>query len=139
MITQKTFGTEFDDLAPSTHTPDENPFATMMASFDAAAARLGLDPDLYTILRKPDRELHVALPTRLDDGTLAVFDGYRVQHNSGKGPYFGPLRLQAGLTLDELRALAGRDGTLEQVFGTLTKSEDPRIQAARLLSQENTR
>ena len=107
MITQKTFGTEFDDLAPSTHTPDENPFATMMASFDAAAARLGLDPDLYTILRKPDRELHVALPTRLDDGTLAVFDGYRVQHNSGKGPYFGPLRLQAGLTLDELRALAG--------------------------------
>jgi ABC-2 type transport system ATP-binding protein len=42
-------------------------------------------------------------------------------------------------TMDELRALAGRDGTLEQVFGTLTKSEDPRVQAARLLSQENTR
>jgi glutamate dehydrogenase (NAD(P)+) len=107
MITQRTFGSEFDDLAPSTSASDENPFATMMASFDAAAARLGLDPDLYAILRKPDREIHVSLPTRLDDGTLAVFDGCRVQHNAGKGPYFGPLRLQAGLTIDELRALAG--------------------------------
>ena len=106
MITQRTFGSEFDDLAPSTHTSDENPFATMMASFDAAAARVGLEPDLYAILRKPDREIHVALPTRLDDGTLAVFEGFRVQHNAGKGPYFGPLRLQAGLSIDELRALA---------------------------------
>jgi glutamate dehydrogenase (NAD(P)+) len=107
MITQKTFGTEFDDLAPSTHTSDENPFATMMASFDSAATRLGLEPDLYAILRKPDREIHVSLPTPLDDGTIAVFDGFRVQHNSGKGPYFGPLRLQAALSIDELRALAG--------------------------------
>lgn len=107
MITQRTFGAEFDDLAPSTQTSDENPFATMMASFDAAAARLGLDPDLYAILRKPDREIHVSLPTPLDDGTMAVFDGFRVQHNAGKGPYFGPLRLQGALSMDELRALAG--------------------------------
>jgi len=107
MITQKTFGAEFDDLAPSTQTADENTFSTMMASFDDAAARLGLEPDLYAILRQPDREIHVSIPTKIDDGTLAVFDGYRVQHNAGKGPYFGPLRLQAGLTIDELRALAG--------------------------------
>lgn len=99
---------EYDDLAPSSHSiEDENPFATMMASFDEAADRLGLDPDLYALLRKPDREIHISVPTQLDDGSLAIFEGIRVQHNSGLGPYFGPLRLQQGLKVDELRALAG--------------------------------
>jgi glutamate dehydrogenase (NAD(P)+) len=99
---------EYDDLAPSTHSiEDENPFATMMASFDEAADKLGLDPDLYALLRKPDREITVSVPTQLDDGTLAILEGYRVQHNAGLGPYFGPLRVHAGTMLDELRALAG--------------------------------
>jgi len=44
---------------------------------------------------------------QLDDGTLRVVEGYRVQHNAGLGPYFGPLRIQAGVRMDELRALAG--------------------------------
>ncbi len=99
---------DYDDPAPVTHAvEDENPFATMMASFDEAADRLGLDPDIYAILRKPDREIQVSLPVQMDDGTLAVLDGFRVQHNAGLGPYFGPLRIQAGLRMDELRALAG--------------------------------
>ncbi len=79
----------------------------MMSSFDEAADKLGLDPDVYAILRKPDREVQISLPVHLDDGTLAVFEGYRVQHNAGLGPYFGPLRIQRGLKMDELRALAG--------------------------------
>lgn len=99
---------DYDDPAPVIHTvEDENPFATMMSSFDEAADRLGVDLDLYAILRKPDREIQVSLPVQMDDGTLAVLDGYRVQHNAGLGPYFGPLRIQAGLRIDELRALAG--------------------------------
>ncbi len=99
---------DYDDLAPNTRAvEDENPFSTMMSSFDEAADKLGLDPDLYAILRKPDREILVSLPVRLDDGTLTVFEGFRVQHNAGLGPYFGPLRLQGGLKMDELRALAG--------------------------------
>ena len=106
MITQRTFGSDFDDHGPSAPTSEENAFVTMMASFDAAAERLGLDPSLYAILRKPDREIHVAVPTPLDGGGLAIFDGFRVQHNSGMGPYFGPLRIHAALTVDELRALA---------------------------------
>jgi glutamate dehydrogenase (NAD(P)+) len=106
MITQKTFGAEFDDLVPGSQAADENAFSTMMASFDEAAQRLGLDPALYAILRKPDREIHVSVPTPLDGGGLAVFDGFRVQHNSGLGPYFGPLRLQADVSMDALRALA---------------------------------
>ena len=107
MITQRTFGSDFDDLVPSAPASDENAFVTMMASFDAAAERLGLDPALYAILRKPDREIHVSVPTPLDGGGLAIFDGYRVQHNTGMGPYFGPLRIHGSLTVDELRALAG--------------------------------
>ncbi len=107
MITQATFGAEFDDPVPGTQSADENPFATMMSSFDEAARRLGLDPGLYAILRKPDREVHVSVPVPLDGGGLDVYDGFRIQHNAGLGPYFGPLRIQAGLTVDELRALAG--------------------------------
>jgi glutamate dehydrogenase (NAD(P)+) len=99
---------DYDDLAPAgLHVEDEHPFSTMMSSFDEAADKLGLDPDVYSILRKPDREIQVSVPVPLEDGTLAVFDGYRVQHNAGLGPYFGPLRLQSDLTIDELRALAG--------------------------------
>ena len=98
---------EADDLLPATPMLDvESPFATMMSLFDEAASRLGIQSDEYGILRKPDREVAVAVPVQLDDGTVAVFDGYRVQHNAGLGPFIGPLRLHKGLKVDELRALA---------------------------------
>ena len=94
-------------LLPSTPTLDEeSPFATMMSLYDEAAAHLGVDPANYAILRKPDRELAISVPTRLDDGTWTVFDGYRIQHNQGLGPFIGPMRLAPGLKMDELRALA---------------------------------
>ena len=54
---------------------DENPFEAMHARFDLAATKLGLDPGLYQILKQPDRELTVAIPTYMDDGTLQVFTG----------------------------------------------------------------
>jgi glutamate dehydrogenase (NAD(P)+) len=96
-----------DDLLPATPALDEeSPFATMMSSFDEAAARLGVKPDEYQILRKPDREISVSVPIQLDDGSLGVLDGYRVQHNQGLGPFAGPLRLSKDVKLDELRALA---------------------------------
>jgi len=97
-----------DELLPSTPLlDDETPFATMMSSFDEAAHELGIERDAYAILRKPDREISVAVPIRLDNGAMAVFDGYRIQHNAGLGPFLGPLRLEKGLKVDELRALAG--------------------------------
>ena len=96
-----------EELMPSTPPLDEEtPFAAMMASFDKAARRVGTDPAEYKILRKPDREVTVAVPVRLDDGEIAVFDGYRIQHNAGLGPFLGPLRLQGDLRQDDLRALA---------------------------------
>ncbi len=97
-------------LQPLPSTPaldEESPFATMMSLYDEAAARLGIDPSNYAILRKPDREVTVAIPVHLDDGTWTVFDGYRVQHNQGLGPFIGPFRISGDLKLDELRALAG--------------------------------
>ena len=96
-----------DDLLPVTPAlDDESPFATMMSLYDEAAALLGVAPSNYAILRKPDREVTVAVPIPLDDGSWAVFDGYRVQHNQGLGPFIGPLRLSSGIKMDELRALA---------------------------------
>ena len=98
---------EDDDLLPSTPALDEeSPFATMMSLFDEAADRLGVAPDEYAILRKTDREMAVAIPIPLDDGRLAVFDGYRIQHNQGLGPFIGPMRLSKDIKIDELRALA---------------------------------
>lgn len=98
---------DYEDLLPATPLlDDETPFATMMASFDKAAQRSGIDPDEYAVLRKPDREITVAVPVRLDDGSLQVYDGWRIQHNSGLGPHLGPLRFSKNLKVDELRALA---------------------------------
>jgi len=85
---------------------EESPFATMMSLYDEAAARLGVDPSNYAILRKPDREMTVSVPVALDDGTWTVFDGYRVQHNQGLGPFIGPMRLSDTIKVDDLRALA---------------------------------
>lgn len=96
-----------EELLPSTPLlDDESPFATMMASFDEAAHEIGINRDSYAVLRKPDREIKVSIPVRLDNGALAVFDGYRIQHNAGLGPFLGPLRLEKGLRVDDLRAIA---------------------------------
>jgi glutamate dehydrogenase (NAD(P)+) len=93
-------------IPPTPVLDEESPFASMMSLYDEAAAKLGIDPSNYAILRKPDREITVAVPVRLDDGTWKVFDGYRVQHNQGLGPFTGPFRLSGDLKVDELRALA---------------------------------
>ncbi|MCA8944236.1 MAG: Glu/Leu/Phe/Val dehydrogenase [Planctomycetes bacterium] len=85
---------------------EENPFEAMQARFDLAAAKLGLDPGLYQILRRPDRELLVSIPVLMDDGSIHVFDGYRVQHSMARGPAKGGIRFDPNVTLDEVRALA---------------------------------
>ena len=92
---------QHDEVLPNTPLlDDETPFATMMSSFDEAATELGIDAAEYAVLRKPDREVAVSVPAQLDDGGLTVFDGYRIQHNAGLGPFLGPLRLQRDLKID---------------------------------------
>jgi glutamate dehydrogenase (NAD(P)+) len=85
---------------------EENPFESMMSRFDRAAQLLNLDPDLYAVLRVPNRELKVYIPTRMDSGRIQVFEGYRVQHNFARGPAKGGIRYAPNVSLDEVRALA---------------------------------
>jgi len=85
---------------------DENPFEAMHVRFDLAASKLGLEPGLYQILRTPDRELRVSVPVYMDDGTLEVLTGYRVQHSTTRGPAKGGIRFDPNVNLDEVRALA---------------------------------
>ncbi len=85
---------------------EENPFEAMHARFDLAAKKLGLDPGLYEILRQPDRELTVSIPILMDDGSISVFAGHRVQHSTARGPAKGGIRYDLNVTLDEVRALA---------------------------------
>ncbi len=74
--------------------------------FDRAADRLGLDDGLRELLRHPWRELKVAVPVRMDDGTIKTFTGYRIQHNGARGPYKGGVRYHPDADAEEVRALA---------------------------------
>ena len=83
-----------------------NIWAVAQAQFDAAAEQLDLDPGLRRVLRVPKRELTVNFPVTMDDGSVEVFTGYRVQHNLSRGPAKGGIRYHQDVTLDEVRALA---------------------------------
>jgi glutamate dehydrogenase (NAD(P)+) len=81
-------------------------FAATQARFDAAADVIGLSADERCMLREVKRELTVHFPVRLDDGTVKVFTGYRVQHNISRGPAKGGIRYSPGLSLDTVKAMA---------------------------------
>ena len=83
-----------------------NPYENMIAVLDEAAEKLGLKPEEYETLKYPERELTVSIPVKMDDGTLKVFEGYRVQHNSARGPYKGGIRYHQNANPDEVKALA---------------------------------
>ncbi|OGN82771.1 MAG: glutamate dehydrogenase [Chloroflexi bacterium GWC2_73_18] len=83
-----------------------NAWAVAQQQFDRAADKLDLDPGLRRVLRQPRRELTVHFPVKMDDGSVQVFTGYRVQHNLGRGPAKGGIRYHQDVTLDEVKALA---------------------------------
>jgi glutamate dehydrogenase (NAD(P)+) len=84
----------------------ENPFEIAQQQFDIAADLLGMDDGMRQILRVPQRELTVSFPVRMDDGSVRVFTGYRVQHNITRGPAKGGIRYHPSVNIDEVRALA---------------------------------
>ena len=86
--------------------PAINPWQVAQRQFDMAAERLNLDPGLRRVLREPRRELTVHFPVKMDDGSVQVFTGYRVQHNLGRGPAKGGLRYHQDVSIDEVKALA---------------------------------
>jgi glutamate dehydrogenase (NAD(P)+) len=83
-----------------------NAWAVAQQQFDLAAERLNLDPGLRRVLREPRRELTVHFPVKMDDGSVQVYTGYRVQHNLGRGPAKGGIRYHQDVSLDEVKALA---------------------------------
>jgi len=85
---------------------EKNPFEAMSERFDRAAQLLGLESDLYAVLRVPSREIKVYIPVRMDTGHIEVFEGYRVQHNFARGPAKGGIRYAPDVSLDEVKALA---------------------------------
>ena len=84
----------------------ENPFIIAQHQFDIAADILNLDHGMRQIMRVPQRELTVNFPVTMDDGSVRVFTGYRIQHNITRGPAKGGIRYHPDVNIDEVRALA---------------------------------
>jgi glutamate dehydrogenase (NAD(P)+) len=83
-----------------------NPYQMAVAQFDVAAEKLNLGEDMRQVLRYPKRELIVNFPVRMDNGSIRMFTGFRVQHNVNRGPAKGGIRYSPEVTHDEVRALA---------------------------------
>jgi len=83
-----------------------DPWEVAIEQFDTAADKLHLDPNMRAILRECQRELTVHFPVRMEDGAVKVFTGYRIQHNTSRGPGKGGIRYHPSVTLGEVKALA---------------------------------
>ncbi len=81
-------------------------FAVIQRYLARAARVINLDPTIEAILSQPKNEIIVHFPVRMDDGSVKVFKGYRIQHNNLLGPYKGGIRYHETVTLDDLKALA---------------------------------
>jgi glutamate dehydrogenase/leucine dehydrogenase len=83
-----------------------NPFENMKKQVDIVGKKLGLNPGIVEVLKNPKRELTVNFPVRMDDGSIRVFTGYRVQHNESRGPFKGGIRYHQQVDIDEVKALS---------------------------------
>jgi glutamate dehydrogenase/leucine dehydrogenase len=93
-------------IEPAPIKDKENPFESMMSRFDIAAKCLGLDDEVYNVLKSPVKQVIVNLPITMDDGSVQVFEGYRVIHSNILGPSKGGIRYDMDVHLDEVKALA---------------------------------
>lgn len=89
-----------------TGTDEVNPMLAMLARYDIAAHHLGLDAGMNRLLTHPEYEIQVSVPVEMDNGDVQVFTGYRVIHNTARGPGKGGIRFDAGVSPEEVRALA---------------------------------
>jgi glutamate dehydrogenase (NAD(P)+) len=83
-----------------------NPFEVALKQLEEASKILNLEKGMLEILSNPKRILTVSIPTRMDDGSIKVFTGYRSQHNDARGPHKGGIRYHPDVTLDEVKALS---------------------------------
>lgn len=83
-----------------------NAYEMAVENFENAAAALELSQELRVLLKNPERILTVSVPVRLNSGTLALYEGFRVQHNTARGPAKGGIRYHPSVTKEEVMALA---------------------------------
>ncbi len=83
-----------------------NPFEIVKQQIDECAEIMHLEPGITEMLKTPMRELHVSFPVRMDDGSIKVFKGFRVQYNDARGISKGGIRFHPDETIDTVRALA---------------------------------
>lgn len=83
-----------------------NPYNNMLEVLECAAKKLGMAEREYIALKYPERELKVSIPVEMDNGDVRVFEGYRVQHSSSRGPCKGGVRYHQSVEIDEVKALA---------------------------------
>jgi glutamate dehydrogenase (NAD(P)+) len=83
-----------------------NPYDNMLQVLETAAQKLGLTRNEYEAIKYPERELKVSIPVKMDNGDIRVFEGYRVQHSSSRGPCKGGIRYHEEVDIDEVKALA---------------------------------
>jgi glutamate dehydrogenase/leucine dehydrogenase len=93
-------------IEPAPLKDKENPFEAMMTRFQKASQILGLEEEIYNVLKNPARQVIVSLPVTMDDGSIRVFEGYRVIHSTILGPSKGGIRFDPHVNLDEVKALA---------------------------------
>ena len=93
-------------IEPAPIKDKENPFESMMSRFRIAAEHLGLDDEIYDVLKSPVKQTIVSLPVTMDNGSIKVFEGYRVIHSNILGPSKGGVRYAMDVHLDEVKALA---------------------------------
>jgi glutamate dehydrogenase (NAD(P)+) len=93
-------------IEPAPIKDKENPFESMMSRFRIAAQHLGLNEETYNVLKSPDKQVIINIPITMDDGSIRVFEAYRVIHNNVLGPSKGGVRFDPNVNLDEVKALA---------------------------------
>jgi len=93
-------------IEPAPIKDKENPFESMMSRFRIAAEHLGLNEETYNVLKSPDKQVIINVPISMDDGSIQVFEAYRVVHNNVLGPSKGGVRYDPHVNLDEVKALA---------------------------------
>ena len=93
-------------IEPAPIKDEQNPFEAMMSRFHIASQILGIDDEVYNVLKSPAKQVVVSLPITMDDGSIRVFDGFRVVHSNILGPSKGGIRFDPGVNLDEVKALA---------------------------------
>lgn len=83
-----------------------NPYDNFLSVLDKAAKAIGMKENDYALIKYPERELKVAIPVKMDDGSVKVFEGYRVQHCTTRGPCKGGIRYHQDVNIDEVKALS---------------------------------